>query len=411
MTAPIGTSPVDFGLARLAKYERAYQSYKRDPDGGADELIRPTDGDLDFKGKFDFCLSFSCWNGMNSQRAEIEALLAENQILYERYIALFGEKGYFETASPNMFAPISYAPRDIHLLMLAKTALTLQTGSAKQLGIAIHQMRDDVHLHRIIFSGEGNLLSKMLAIGRLHIDYSFLADAIADPKFDFAGAEREGSTFSGMFELSDWRLEKVFAGEYRFIQAGLDQIPAQHDDLSYLIYDRGEKSSVWRRAFEEIALILYKINATKNLAAENAIQNSKMADAGPHNLKAARLLRDEWLERHYGFPEHLTSWAYNPFGKIMNSAGALSYDDYLARGYDMDAFQRLVRLGYEIRRQNVPQSFIADFMKQNPAWATHPVDGSPFVFDPTKHEITMTPLGTHPRGRRFTIPVWQAKAA
>ena len=78
------------------------------------------------------------------------------------------------------------------------------------------------------------------------------------------------------------------------------------------------------------------------------------------------------------------------------------------RAYDGLAFQRLVRLGYEIRNQKVEDKAVPSFMQQHPQWASHPVDGRPFVWDETKREIAVQTLGQQPEGRRFSIPVWHA---
>jgi hypothetical protein len=76
------------------------------------------------------------------------------------------------------------------------------------------------------------------------------------------------------------------------------------------------------------------------------------------------------------------------------------------RAYDAAAFKRLVRLGWEIRNQKIDDKSIPSFMQRHPEWATHPVDGKPFVWDEKTREIAVQPLGKQPKDRRFSIPVW-----
>jgi hypothetical protein len=78
-----------------------------------------------------------------------------------------------------------------------------------------------------------------------------------------------------------------------------------------------------------------------------------------------------------------------------------------ARTWDGAAFQRLLRLSYEIRRQRIDAAAIPAFMKQHPEWSTHPSDGRSFVFNGSAGTIHVQTLGKETNGRVFFVHVWR----
>jgi hypothetical protein len=48
---------------------------------------------------------------------------------------------------------------------------------------------------------------------------------------------------------------------------------------------------------------------------------------------------------------------------------------------------------------------IAAHLERFPDLARHPVDGAWFHWTPESKQLSMKPLGKHPRGRRFAVPV------
>jgi hypothetical protein len=161
----------------------------------------------------------------------------------------------------------------------------------------------------------------------------------------------------------------------------------------------------WERFFDQIMSPFFKINATQNLDAKVKTHLQKMADADPAEFFVARDAYRNWRRDNVEFGVH---YAYNPTGKILMGIAWDAYENYSLRAYDGAAFQRLVRLGYEIRNQKVEDKAVSLFIQQHPQWASHPVDGRPFVWDEKKGEITVRTLGQQPKDRRFSIPVWSA---
>jgi hypothetical protein len=109
-----------------------------------------------------------------------------------------------------------------------------------------------------------------------------------------------------------------------------------------------------------------------------------------------------------------TAWSmvgvYNPIGKLLAGIAAPTGVTYPLRAWDAAALQRLVRAGYEIRRQRIAPADIPAFLKQHPEWSTHPADGRPFLWSADVGELRVQTIGEQPHGRRFSIRVWQAPA-
>jgi hypothetical protein len=85
------------------------------------------------------------------------------------------------------------------------------------------------------------------------------------------------------------------------------------------------------------------------------------------------------------------------------SLAAAQEDTYTSRAFDVAAYQRLVYLVFQLKRQHIAPVNVAAFMTAHPDWTTHPVDGKPFHWDETKGEITVKTLGDHPEKQRFSI--------
>jgi hypothetical protein len=90
----------------------------------------------------------------------------------------------------------------------------------------------------------------------------------------------------------------------------------------------------------------------------------------------------------------------------MVAIAAPAYDEYPLRVYDVAAFVRAARLGYEIRKARVSASDIPAFIREHPEWGTHPASGEPFVWDPQTRQIRVRQAARTPRERRFYVPVW-----
>jgi hypothetical protein len=161
----------------------------------------------------------------------------------------------------------------------------------------------------------------------------------------------------------------------------------------------------WQRALGPPLAHFFKLNATLNLAARHNTLMQKLASTDPADFLRERAAIRQWREENLGAG---LRYVYNPIGKWLIDMAPDALDGYPLRVYDGAALQRLVRLGYEVRKRRIPTEKIPVFMTEHPEWSTHPVNGEAFVFDAAAHELALNPLGATPKDRRFRIPVWRA---
>jgi len=261
---------------------------------------------------------------------------------------------------------------------------------------------------RRMLVGNGGLISKMLAIASLHGDYVLLGDMIADPNIDLAplSAEIEGTLLQ--VGMDDWKLRNVFANEFRISVSMYEQLKsARTSAFRPGSTPEGEDPGWWEMPWARVQDYLLKVHATENISALAMIELQKAAEAEPRELLAAQETFHRWSDRNLRF---WPSLLYNPLGKTLVSVGVSAYDAYPLRAYDVAAYARGVQLAYEIRKQRVPASDIPAFSRRHPEWATHPVNGEPFAWDPEARELRIRTMGKSYADRRFSIPVWIAPA-
>jgi len=409
--APQGESPVAFGLEKVKEYEVGLEARLKDPRIALEDLSKKNPQLLSFKGEIDFCrpLQTSCWTKIESHKSEIEKLLDNNRELYQRYLALKGFTGYYDTATPSVYSPlvpVSPSPQ-IRSLFLANFAVQMKSQNLHQQKVALSDLDRDIQVWRDMLVGDGSLLSKMLAVALLESDYLMLADMIGDSTINLSNFSTELDHIVMPFEQVDWKIGKVFAFEIKALTSGIDTLDrvvgTQIDIRNELT---GNAPKWWECYWVRFQLHFYKTRATKNLFANGIKQVINAADAKSESVSVARHAYSTWFRENLSLGFNL---AYNPSGKAVLAFTLPKYKNYPLRAYDVAAIQRLVKLSYEIRRQKIDAKEIPIFIQQHPEWATHPVSGQSFSWDAEKSEIAMKPVGEQPEGSRFKISVWQHK--
>ena len=222
---------------------------------------------------------------------------------------------------------------------------------------------------------------------------------IADPR---ATIPQNMGDFLPEFGLGDWNISNAFAAEFRVQDFIYRQAKAVGDN-HWQPPDTSRAARFWNRIMSPISGHFYKINATENLDAKVMSELAGFATTDPSRFSADQARLRKWEQETSDFLSSRT--VYNPIGRILVAIAAPAYKDYLLRPYDAAALQRLVRLSFEIRRQQIAPSAIPAFMKQHPEWSTHPADGQPFLWNPTSGEIAIRPVARQPADRRFSIQV------
>jgi hypothetical protein len=385
LSAPSGGSTTAAGLAIAERYERAAEIARSDPEEYK-RLIEPDPAALSFAGAAQFCAmrEGSVWADAAAHESDIASLSIDNAELYGRYLELPRQRGFYDFTAGTAQPPY-YPGSSLRCLFLADVALRLRSASPAVRSQALAALTQDILVWRSMLTGEGDLVSKMLPLAYLHADYLVLADAIADPAFALPEAQ-DANEVVPLFEPSAWDIGNVFPVELRYYMK------------TVVAAAKREQSQHSSRFFQP--------NATANLHAIYLARLMKLAAPDPKHYAALKSLRSE--------QEHEIWWAhlYNPVGHILERIGGSTADDYLLRTWDGAALQRLVRLGYAIRRQQVAPDGIAAFLRAHPEIASHPGDGRAFEYDPAKHELRMQPLAQpSQKQRRYAIPVWQAPGA
>lgn len=402
--APPGESTLAVGRERVDYYERHLDRVLQNPlTVSPDTLTEEEPHALKFAGKFDFNQPpGSYWDDVPQHRARVEELLGQNRELYQRYLGLHRQRGYFETARPSPMAPVYFPPRDVRTLFLANAVLRLRSGRASVQQEALADLEDDVKLWRTVLVGDGSLISKMVAIAYLHWDGLVLADVIADPQAPLPVQAGDADLIAPLFALDDWDISKAYAIEFRVQVAVLQQT----HDLYASGWSPGDASAgtvqrLLSRTVNRLSGHFFKFNATENLFAAHVARLTHAVAAGAMQDRAQNPYE----------PLVTLRTVYNPLGKILAAISQAAYEPYPARAWDGAAFQRLLRLSYEIRRQRVGVAAIPAFLTQHPQWSTHPADGRPFLWDDKTATIGVQTLGPAPAGRAFALHVWQAPLA
>jgi hypothetical protein len=401
--APAGQSVISVGQARIADYNERVDTMLGNPLLGVETPTDPTR--LKFEGSMDCCRPYeaSFWESVRANGSQIQRLMGQNQELYQRYLALFDLPGYYETIRPSVAAPFYFVPSQLRNLFLAGVSMRLQSGDDAKTQAALENLRQDIDLWHRMLTGEGNLISKMIAVSFLQADSLILSDMIADPR---VAIPQHMDYYLPQFDLMDWNISNAFAAEFRVHAYLHRQMQALIDNHWQPPDSMGSSASrLWYRVSSPIAGQFYKINATDNLDAKVMNELAGLAALDPSTFSMNQARFKKWAEKNLDFKSVRT--IYNPIGKMLVAIAAPAYENYPFRPYDAAALQRLVRLSFEIRRQRIVPAAIAGFMKLHPEWSTHPADGRAFVWKQTTGEIAIQPVAQQSSYRRFSVHIWR----
>jgi hypothetical protein len=293
--------------------------------------------------------------------------------------------------------PFIVPPQSLRTLLLADVANRIQTGNVEQQHDALNDLQQDMRLWRAMLKGDGTLISKMLSVAYLHSDMILIADLITDSSTDLKSLEDILDPILLPFNPQDFAIGNAFAAEFRASAPAYQTISAGNE-MTYVAHLGG-----WSRLWNAFQAHFFKINATENTNAEIAARWVEVGNSPPSLFNQARQAQHEWLEKAQ--PHLAPNYVYNPIGKILISIAAQRYDDYSLRAYDVAAYQRLVYLVFQLKRQHIAAADVAAFMTAHPEWSKHPVDGKPFPWNAVSGEIYVYTLGLHAREQRFSIVV------
>jgi hypothetical protein len=235
----------------------------------------------------------------------------------------------------------------------------------------------------------------MLSVAFLHGDMILLADLLTDPSFD---SKSLGAILDPMlqpFDPKEYRIGNAFAAEFRSTAPVYKTISAANE-LSYTAH-----LARWSRLWNALQAHFFQLNDTENIVAEMAAPWVALGDSEPREFEQRRQAFHEWLDKDG--PHLSPNYVYNPIGKILASLSGSIYDGYPLRAYDVAAYQRLVYLVFQLKRQHIATAEVPGFMQVHTDWSTHPVDDRTFSWNPETGELAVKTLGDHSTEQRFSI--------
>ena len=286
--APEGVSQLGFAEKKLAQYKRDVETLDRSaPEVSINVPDVPHIGQVEFRGHLDFVkpLISSVWLAMPNHRADIQKLLTDNQVLYQHYLALHEFQGYYDTSPPTPQPPyFFYVRQELRNLFLADIALRMRSTDMEERKNALAQLEADIRTWHVMLTGEGTLLSQMLAVAYLNADYLLLADMIADEKVDVESFSAEFERMVAPFDYADWKTGKSMVHEFQLQQ------PVWRALAVSRAYKAGRDpidESWWSRTEQRFEWHFLKKNATSNLNTQYFLQAITVANSDPETFSRA----------------------------------------------------------------------------------------------------------------------------
>jgi hypothetical protein len=348
-------------------------------------------------------LADSVWDRIKRREIDVQALTTKYAEGLERYRQLHAARGYYDV-SPSVLSGVIYFPNtSLRRLFLSQIAYELQSGQPERQEAALADLSRDFELWVLMLQGEGPLISKMLAIAFIHGNLALLSDAIADA---VVPVDRLHSGAAAMLELEPldtWRISSVWNFELRFTADTLRAIEAEP---RFLADDPTEGAmSMRERAMTRAASLFLLPNNTLNLSAERFDELVRVSAAPITTLQVELNALEE--RRSNDKISSMIGRIRNPTGKLLVGMSSGAYSDYVLRPYDVAAYQRAVRLAFELRSAGVERSGVASFMDQHPEWSRHPVGAEAFALNGEPAAVVVKPVSRSTANRRFDVRLFR----
>ena len=394
-----GQSVVDAYQAKLTAPTTTRADSKPKPIARTDQLK--------FVGEASFCkpISSSCLDKWQVHAAAIAKLTDDNRELYDRYLALRRYHHYVETASPSFTEPWGYVPSSVRNLYIANLVIQMHAVSNSDRQAAIHDLCSDIAMWRLILVTQSALLAKMIAIANLHADFGLMADMLADPAVD--DSDFNSPEFESVISAdTDWRIGNAFIAEFQMAHQWYGEMSRRSDGQRGDLADEGTSSSWWDRRLGQIENHFFKAQASDNLDALEMEQLRQLGDSNPAEFSHQLASWHEWQATHFE-PFRLEA-LYNPLGQWTLGMGATLFDYYPIRAQDLAAFERAVKLAYEIRMNRIGEKDVPAYIASRPELSSYPAAGIPLSWDAARYEISVHAVDTNFLSHRFTIAVWRS---
>jgi hypothetical protein len=407
LDAPAGRSILDQGLANTRAFNEALQkaAHSSDVPLGVGKTPESTRYVIDLGLQPWSTVENSVWDRVKLNELNVAALTTKYADGLARYRQLQRTKGYYEVNQAAM-SMLIYAPdAQLRSLFLSQVAHELQSGQAERQRAALADLSRDFSTWLRMLRGEGSLVSKMLAVAYLHGNLIVLADAAADPAVPVDVMAAGARDMLELVPAEGWQMGNVWAHELRFQADVLRSLASSPADFPH--GTDALNSTAFQRAKSRAASYFYLPNDTLNLSAQQFDEFTRIALGSVESLDA----RLSSFGERAGANNTLgvLGMIRNPFGKTILKISAPAYKDYALRPFDVAAYQRAVRLAFELRRTKTDTANFVQFSQEHPEWSKHPVSNKSFVLNDRGSAIIVAPLGRASRQRRFDVRLFGVK--
>lgn len=324
---------------------------------------------------------------MQERHQEVHDLLSNNRWMLERYNSLYQYERYANTLAPGaMF--ITLMPvgslNDARRLWILDWARAVEAG---RLDEAANRLRDDARFwRRMLAQPDMGLIDKMVMVAWIRADFRLGSQLVHAQKLSAQQLDvlREMATPITAAERS---LEGVLRGETRWIDATVIQSGLTSDLFRTEVTpaDMERKRSWIERVGDHMTRHFFQHQAFVNRHAR-AIQRAIEFDSRP----CEQYLSQSAEGADSGVPGGWWSLPYDPTGKLLFMVADPStiYRSYTGRMCDLVGFQRVLALQLELRRQNIADADIAQFVQKAGAAYANPFTGQPLQWLPKERSLT-----------------------
>lgn len=248
-----------------------------------------------------FCsLSYdeNCLSNLFSQ-AELMSFSPEMRELRKRYWHFLAMDDFRTLSRPHIyepFGPYSALIKANRLVSLNAIKLA-KSGRAKDASEKLYSL---LKLQRHFSSNVDSLLARMIAYALMNESIEILSIIVKD--YDLDG--RKISVLS----LNELSLRTVVSREFAYVSTAYDMV---RYDASYQNWPQ------W------VLRILMKPNMMMNAASENYLRAIRVSEQEPPSFEPPDV-------------SPKASWFRNPIGSLMNRTGLIGFDDYIARGFNLN---------------------------------------------------------------------------
>jgi hypothetical protein len=198
------------------------------------------------------------------------------------------------------------------------------------------------------------------------------------------------STLVRPLTADEQEFSSVFSYEARFLSF------FQYMDVDDITPAAADLTEIPRIFAYKLNKFFFDRNSTLNLMGESRIELIRAA-----NQKASRYdeLRQRVTEKEEALIQHpnlpYLHYLYNPLGKMLLMIGNTSdiYFSYMERSADLDGYLRLTGLQIDIRRKNIQDPEIGNYVSNASEPFRSPYDGKPMIWDAKSKQLQF--VGRH----------------